>query len=276
MVNDDCARMYLDLMKRCLTNIIYSEHEHTDFMPGNKLKRLFFRKLIMPLFRKSNAKVIRYYDYDERIRALGFDWPPMAHTMIGLKRLDNLQHCVMEVVKDNVLGDLIETGVWRGGASIFMRAILKAYGVTDRKVWVADSFEGLPKPDETGYPQDKGDNLYANKYLAVSLEQVKKNFQRYGLLDDQVVFLKGWFKDSLPNAPLERIAVARLDGDMYQSTMDALNNLYHKISPGGFVIIDDYALKGANAAVRDFRIKHAIDEKIIAIEGTGVYWRKAG
>lgn len=273
MINNNCAEMYLDLMKRCLTNIIYSEHEHTDFMPGNKLKRFLFQKIIIPLFEKSNAKVIRYYDYDENMRVLGFDWPQMAHTMIGLKRLDNLQYCVTEVIKNNIPGDLIETGVWRGGASIFMRAILKAYGVTDRKVWVADSFEGLPRPEE-GYPQDKGDKHYMNQYLAVSLNQVKKNFQKYGLLDDQVVFLKGWFKDTLPGAPLGRIAVARLDGDMYQSTMDALNNLYHKISPGGFIIIDDYALKGANAAVHDFRIRHAVKEEIIAIEGTGVYWRK--
>mgnify|MGYP003393518046 CR=1 FL=1 len=224
---------------------------------------------------KIKAKFIRCNDYNESMRILGCDWPPMAHTMIGIRGLDNLQHCVVEVIKNNIPGDLIETGIWRGGATIFMRAILKAYGVGNRKVWVADSFEGLPKPDEIRYPHDKGDKLYMEQFLAVPVEQVKKNFQKYGLLDSQVIFLKGWFKDTLPSAPIQKLAVARLDGDMYQSTMDALNSLYHRISAGGFIIIDDYGLKGAKAAVDDFRKEHAISDEMIAIEGTRVYWKKS-
>ena len=281
--------LYLDLLKRCLVNTIYSDYEyfeivpyyeHFEVMPYNKTKRFFFQKLFMPLLRKilrkSNAKVIIPYNYDENKRTLGLDWPPMAHTMIGLKRLDNLQYCVEEVIKNNIPGDLIETGIWRGGATIFMRAILKAYGVTDRKVWVADSFEGLPKADEEKYPQDKGDMHHTNKYLAVSMEQVKQNFQKYGLLDKQVYFLKGWFKDTLPNAPIQKLAVVRLDGDIYESTMDALKNLYHKLSVGGFIIIDDYSLKGTKAAVavHDFRKERGINEEIIVIEGAGAYWQK--
>ena len=103
-------------------------------------------------------------------REEGYDWPSLAHTMIGVKRLNNLQHCVEEVIKNGVPGDFIETGVWRGGASIFMRSILLAYGVTDRKVWVADSFEGLPEPDAEKYPADKGDLHHKQPALAISLE----------------------------------------------------------------------------------------------------------
>lgn len=114
-----------------------------------------------------------------------------ADTMIGLKRLDNIQFCVENVLKDNIQGDLIETGVWRGGACIFMRAILAAYGITDRRVFVADSFEGLPKLDEKEYPQDKEDKLCIERFLSLSKEEVENNFRRYGLLDEQVVFLKG-------------------------------------------------------------------------------------
>lgn len=270
--------LYLDLLKRCLTNMIYSDYEYFEFMPCKKLRVFLFQKLLMPLLRKtlekSNAKVIIPYSYDENRRILGFDWPPTAHTMIGLKRLDNIQYCVEEVIMNNIPGDLIEAGVWRGGATIFMRAILKAHGVTDRKVWVADSFEGLPKPDEKKYPQDKGDMHYAINFLAVSMEIVKQNFQKYGLLDEQVCFLKGFFKDTLPNAPIKKLAVMRLDGDMYESTMDVLKNLYHKLSVGGFIIIDDYILKGANSAVHDFRKERGINEKIILIEGEGAYWQK--
>ena len=76
--------------------------------------------------------------------------------------------------------------------------------------------------------------------LAVPEEEVKANFRRYGLLDDQVRFLPGWFKDTLQDAPIDRIAVLRLDGDLYESTIQALDALYPRVSPGGFCIIDDY------------------------------------
>jgi hypothetical protein len=202
-------------------------------------------------------------------------WPIVAHTMIGLKRLDNLQFCIEEVISNGVTGDLIETGVWRGGATIFMRAVLKAYGVSDRCVWVADSFEGLPPPDTGKYPYDAGDTLYKARELVVSLEEVKTNFERYGLLDDQVRFLKGWFRDTLPVAPIQRLAVLRLDGDMYESTMDALVNLYPKLSEGGYVIVDDYGcIPACRRAVQDYRSATSIIEEIRAIDWTGIFWQK--
>jgi len=195
--------------------------------------------------------------------------------MIGLKRLDNLEFCIEQVITNGVVGDFIETGVWRGGATIFMRAVLKAYGVTDRCVWVADSFEGLPPPNTGKYPYDAGDRLHEATQLAVSLEQVKANFDRYGLLDNQVRFLKGWFRDTLPAAPIERLAVLRLDGDMYQSTMDALVNLYPKVSQGGYVIVDDYgAIPACRQAVNDYRSANGITEEIRDIDWTGIFWQK--
>jgi hypothetical protein len=195
--------------------------------------------------------------------------------MIGLKRLDNLQFCIEEAITNGVAGDLIETGVWRGGATIFMRAVLRAYGITDRCVWVADSFEGLPPPDTTKYPCDAGDTLHQARELAVSLEEVKANFERYGLLDDQVCFLKGWFRDALPVALIQRLAVLRLDGDMYESTMDALVNLYPKLSEGGYVIVDDYsAIPACRQAVQEYRSANGISEEIREIDWTGVFWQK--
>jgi hypothetical protein len=196
--------------------------------------------------------------------------------MIGLRRLDNLQTCVEDVLRRGVPGDLIETGVWRGGATILMRAVLKAHGVTDRAVWVADSFEGLPPPDTTKYPQDAGIELHRFRYLAVSLEQVQANFAAYGLLDGQVRFLKGWFCDTLPACPVERLAVLRLDGDLYESTMDALVHLYPKLSVGGYLIVDDYgAVEACRRAVHDYRDRQGIRDEIQAIDGSGVYWRRA-
>jgi O-methyltransferase len=213
----------------------------------------------------------------ERIRRQGGAWPRMAHTMIGFKRLSNLQFCVEDVIARGVPGDLIETGVWRGGACILMRAILKAHGVVDRQVWVADSFEGLPRPSADKYPADAGVRLHTAKALAVSVEEVKANFKEYGLLDDQVRFLKGWFRDSLPAAPIKRLAVLRLDGDMYESTMDALVNLYPRLAAGGYLIVDDYgAVPSCREAIEDFRREHGITEAIREIDWSGVYWQRAG
>jgi O-methyltransferase len=195
--------------------------------------------------------------------------------MVGLKRLDNLQYCITEVLRKNIPGDLIETGVWRGGATILMRAVLKAYGDRNRCVWVADSFEGLPKPDGR-YQQEVGDLHWTYKsVLGVSLEQVKANFARYGLLDEQVHFLAGWFKDTLPTAPISQLAILRLDGDIYSSTMDALQNLYPKLSPGGYAIIDDYGWSPlCKQAVDDFRADRKVKEPLERIDWSGVFWEK--
>jgi O-methyltransferase len=193
--------------------------------------------------------------------------------MIGTARMRNLRTLTQRVLDENIPGDLIETGVWRGGACIYMRGILAAAGDTKRRVFVADSFRGLPPPNETTYPADAGDPHHTFPQLAICRTEVEANFRRYGLLDDQVIFLEGWFKDTLPTAPIDQLAVLRLDGDMYESTMDALNALYGKVSPGGFVIVDDYVLKACNAAVEDFRRQQGISAPMHEVDGAAVWWQ---
>ncbi len=142
-------------------------------------------------------------------------------------------------------------------------------------VWAADSFEGLPPPNAEAFPADAGDNHHALDELAVSLEQVQTNFRRYGLLDGRVKFLKGYFKDTLANAPIGPIAVLRLDGDMYESTIQALAPLYPKLSPGGFLIVDDYhAVPACARAVDDYRREHGITEPLTEIDGSAIFWRR--
>ena len=265
--------LYLDLLKKSLTFWLW---DGADGSIPNPVGKSLVRRAL------GKAKKVLAGDDSQtpavtaqQLRLEGRDWPMLAHTMIGLKRMENLQFCLEDVIKKGVPGDVIETGVWRGGATIFMRGILKAYGVKDRRVWVADSFEGLPPPDAEKYPDDAGDPHHTLTFLRISLEQVKANFERYGLLDDQVRFLKGWFKDTLSSAPIERLAVARLDGDMYESTMDALTPLYPKLSPGGYLIVDDYgAVPACRRAVEDYRQAHGIKEPIQDIDGLGVFWQK--
>jgi O-methyltransferase len=238
------------LLKRCLLNLIYPEAEGI-YAAGGPLGL--------------------------RLRLEGRDWPPFAHTMIGRLRLDNLQDCAEAVLRDVVPGDFLEAGVWRGGAGIFLRGVLRAYGVQDRCVWLADSFAGLPPPDPDRYPADAGLNLHQFPELAVSQDAVRANFRRYDLLDDQVRFLPGWFRDTLPTAPVERLALLRIDADLYESTIDALTHLYPKLSPGGFIIIDDYGFVAAcRQAVTDYRQAHHIEEPIVPIDWTGAYWRRTG
>jgi len=170
---------------------------------------------------------------------------------------------------------MIETGVWRGGACILMRAILKAHDIRDRKVYAADSFEGLPPPDPMRYPLDRGSKFHEQRGFAVSLDEVRRNFEAYGLLDNQVKFVKGWFRETLPKLTGHIWSVIRLDGDMYQSTMEALESLYPDLSTGGFIIIDDFgAVPGCRQAVLDYRQRHHIREEIHEIDWEAVFWRR--
>jgi O-methyltransferase len=281
-------------MKRCLIDSIYLDDPLADFVlyrekvTTRAWKRMAVRTLQSLLSRyrlrlvephpvpwaSDYAKLDRSAKRDLRERGLG--WPSRAHTFLSIDRLDNIQHCVETVVRDGVSGDLIETGVWRGGACIFMRAILKACGDNTRTVWLADSFEGLPPPNLAAYPADTGDRHFLwSEAFAVSRAEVEQNFRRYGLLDEQVQFIEGWFKDTLPDAPIKKLAVLRLDGDMYEATMQALTSLYDRLSLGGFVIVDDYYLEACAKAIHDFRTTRGISDKIKNIDNRGVFWRRS-
>jgi O-methyltransferase len=201
--------------------------------------------------------------YDEERRFGGGDYPETAFTMIGINKINHLRKLCEDVIENKIPGDFIETGVWRGGSCIFMNAILKYYSIKDKTVWVADSFEGLPKPNAEKYPKDAGDVHHElSDHLAISLDSVKENFKKFDLLNEQVKFLKGFFSETLPTAPIEKLSILRLDGDMYESTMDGLVNLYPKLSVGGYIIIDDWGLQACKDAINDYRAEHNITEEI--------------
>lgn len=249
----EATELYLDLLKRSLTNTLYEAEPNADGDQSSYVREFVHHYIDAP-----------------------------AVSMLPLARMTNLQECVVDVLRRQVPGDLIETGVWRGGATIFMRAILKVYGVTDRRVWVADSFEGLPEPDPERFPIESKfyrdplmNEFYKN--FAASLPDVKRNFAAYGLLDNQVEFLHGWFKDTLPQAPIAKLAVMRLDGDYYESTMDALTNLYDKLSVGGYVVIDDYgqdAWTNCRQAVDEFRSRHGITDENLRVDSSCYFWQR--
>jgi O-methyltransferase len=235
---------------------------------------LLIRALVNTLYGDPNIDHWHDRVFDPALREEGKDWPRDAHTMVGLARLRNLRDLAERCLAEGVPGDFIETGIWRGGCCILLRGLLAAHGDPSRRLYAADPFRGLP-PASGRYPADIGDALHTFDDLAVSLDTVQANFARYGLLDDRTVFLEGLFQDTLPQLHGERFALIRLDGDMYESTIVALDHLYPQLSPGGYVIIDDYgAIAACRQAVTDFRSRYGIDTEINRVDWTGVWWRK--
>jgi O-methyltransferase len=240
--------LYLDLLIKVLTNTIYEDPSTNPENTG---------------------------PFQSELRLEGRDWPAAAHTMIGVRRLDNVRCLAQRVIDEGIPGDFAEAGIWRGGCCILMRGILAAYAIEDRKVYAIDSFQGLPPPRPEVFPHDEGMNLQVFAELAVSLDQVKANFARYGLLDDQVIFVKGAFQDTLPSLDAGPFALLRLDGDLYESTYVALQALYPKLSPGGFVILDDVNyLPSCRQAVMDYRSAMGITVEMHDVDWNAGWWQK--
>jgi|SRR5947209_11893461 len=210
-------------------------------------------------------------------RVEGMDWPVHGLTMTGLRRLDDLQGCVESVVDEEIDGDLIETGSWRGGSSMLMRATLDSLGARERKVYVADSFAGFPTAEQSPptYPQTCGPYFTGFELLTAPLDEVRASFRRLGL-EASVEFVPGLFEQTLPSLRGHSWSLIRLDGDTYDATMLALRCLYDGLSPGGYVIVDDYgALEECRTAVTEFRAQRNISQPLTQIDFTCVRWQRA-
>jgi O-methyltransferase len=259
--DDEALRAsYLDLLKLTLCDLVGAS---TQTISWTGDRRVFSREL----------------SGDDQMawRAAGRDWPLNALTMVGLRRLDDLQASVESVVADGVEGDLVEAGAWRGGASILMRATLDTLGAHERTVWVADSFQGFPAPEADGDEEDRAletDMSAAYDYLAASLEEVQGYFDRFGCVEG-VRFVPGFFEDTMPELRGRRWSVVRLDGDTYKATWLTLEALYPGLSVGGYLVLDDYCfLSACRRAVDDFRREHGITEPIEQIDWNGARWRR--
>jgi O-methyltransferase len=253
-------RAYLDLLKLCLCDLA-GPRVRAVFLAdddGDSTKQAYVREL----------------DEGELgLRVEGVDWPYNGLTMVGLRRLNDLQECVETVIAEEVPGDLIETGTWRGGAAMMMRATLDSLGAFSRTLLVADSFQGLPAPDDA-FPEDRDLDLSGVDYLAVAEDEVRGNFERFGL-SEGVEFVPGFFEQTLPALSDRSFALIRLDGDTYEATWVALESLYPGLAPGGFAVIDDYGMiEECAAAVDEFRRRHGISSPVERVDGACVRWRK--
>jgi O-methyltransferase len=253
---------YLALLKLCLCDLTGAS---TREVTSDRDKRLFSRELTG--------------EDQLRSRVEGRDWPLDGLTMVGLRRLDDLQRCVDLVVRDGVEGDLIEAGAWRGGASILIRATLDSLGADQRTLWVADSFQGFPVPDDGDIPADREleSHMREIQFPVSTLETVRGYFARFGC-ERGVRFVAGFFEDTMAELRGRRWSLVRLDADTYKATKLALKALYPGLAMGGYLILDDYfhplLPEGCRRAVDDFRREQGILEPIVQIDWTGARWRR--
>lgn len=261
--------LYLDLLARTLTGMT---REDPPIDPWHGVLKDASGRLVDPTqATTAGVYTVEPGPYRADVRELGQDWPATAETMIGLRRLHHLGALVEDVLVNCIEGDLLEAGVWRGGACIYMRAVLKAFR-DSRQVYVCDSFQGLPPPARA---QDAGDHHSAYPPLSVSQREVAANFERYGLLDGQVTFVPGFFAETMPRLLVPKLALLRLDGDMYGSTMDVLQYMYPRLSVGGYCVIDDFNLPAVREALYDYwRVVNLPPPNVESIDNNGVFWKK--
>ncbi len=236
---------YIDLIKRSITNYGY--------LGGD-----------VPF---ENYRCVVHYELTEAKWKID----PVARpiTLLSKKQLDLVEQCVLSVEARGVHGDFIEAGIWRGGVIILMRALLAAHNIGNRKVVAADSFTGIPKNARAlNDPVDQ----WRDRWVA-PIDEVKQNIARFGLLDDRVAFLPGFFADTLPHLGEQKFALMRLDSDSYDSVEESLVYLYPRLSPGGIVIIDDWHLVGCKTAVMNYRARHNVGEEI-KVYDSNAYWIK--
>jgi len=234
---------YLELLKRFIINSVY--HPNKDVTEGR----------IWP------------------------DFPVMS--MIGMPRLDNIQKLALDCLSNNIKGDFIEAGIWKGGAIALMAGILNITKTKNRRVIGVDSFEGIPPAKPDIYPADAV-HLGCEKIeilLNNSLEEVKGYISRMGLDEgNNIQLIKGWFSEALPDLVRNgaEFALVRIDGDTYESTIQALENLEPCTTQGGYIIIDDYySWDGCKKATEDYRLSKVITSPLITVDWTCAYWKKA-
>jgi hypothetical protein len=270
------ARLYLDLLKKCLTRQLFDDDDFDVTPRSSGLRGLLARGGVAWLASRE-LKLVRRGQTDLEDKLEGLGRPAKAETMMGGRRLDFLERAILQVIAEGVPGDFFEAGCWRGGGAIFMLGALEALGQTDRRVWAADSFDGYPEPTAASGPIDRA--LWARRdYFAVTRADFDRNVERYGVGRERLRVVEGFFDRSLPGAGVERLALIRIDIDGYEGTRAVLDELYPKLSPGGFVIVDELEVPGCKRAIDEHFARTGRREQIVPVpqrRPKAAYWRKS-
>ena len=196
------------------------------------------------LLQKCRSGSMRYLRLLKDLLSGGMQHPERSRLR---KRLDTIQTLIENALGESITGDVLQAGVSRGETAIFMRAVLEANSDKSRRVWVADSH---------------------------FTQEVRNSFRHYGLLDDRIIFVEGYFSDTLATCHVDKISVLCVNVSAYDATYTALESLYERVSPNGFVIIQKCGSSAScSSAVEKFRSTHSITEPLSRIDDAAFYWR---
>ncbi len=184
------------------------------------------------------------------------------YTMTSMERQFALFNSVEYIVNNKIRGDIVECGVWKGGSVMLILETLKLLGVSDRQVFLYDTFSGMSRPSDKDVrynevvAQEKWQSTQngdINEWCYASLEEVSSNILKVGYPEKNLHYIVGRVEDTLPKSIPNKIALLRLDTDWYESTLHEMNHLYPRLRKGGVLLIDDYGCwKGARTAVDEY------------------------
>lgn len=190
------------------------------------------------------------------------------YTMTSVERMYALYNSVIYIIKNNIEGDFIECGVWKGGSTMMIAYILKKYNINDRKIFLYDTFEGMVEPTDKDINLTSSMNTYKywknknkndfNEWCYSSIEEVKINMEKTRYFTENIFYVKGKVENTLPLNKHSNISLLRLDTDWYESTKSELNHLFPKLSKNGVLIIDDYGTWGGCKLAVDEYFKNDI------------------
>ena len=172
-----------------------------------------------------------------------------ADTYTSVERMQPLWESVRHVVRRGIPGAIVECGVWRGGSAVLCARALQGEGVTDRDLYLYDTYEGMVEPTDKDV-NHKGETAHSkwerdqaddhNEWCYAALDVVRANMARTGYPAERIHYVEGKVEDTIPGVAPEQVALLRLDTDLYESTLHELQHLWPRLSPGGILIIDDY------------------------------------
>lgn len=196
-------------------------------------------------------------------------------TMTSIERMYGLFNAVRYVSQSNVAGDIVETGVWRGGSSMLIAETLRSMGDDTRTIWLYDTYEGMAEPTELDVAHDgqsaKKQFEITPDWCAASVEEVTANMAATGYPEERFRFVKGLVQDTIPNAGApDSIALLRLDTDWYESSKHELENLYPRLTSGGVLVLDDYGhWAGVRKSVDEYLSEHGVKAMLQRLDYAG-------
>ena len=269
-----------NVLKKCLA-FFEKVLPETTFTKFYNFAFPMYRKVICFYYWLVTVLVYKWLD-KEKYKMRTRIYSVLPYTMVGLNGLAVTYNTCIEMNKKNIEGDFVELGVARGGCAALMgEAVFNESISVKRKLWLFDSYEGLPEPTEEDFKDNKTGN-HARPLPKGScfgaLEEVQNlMFNVKYFPKEKIKFIKGWFDKTVPveRDNIEKIAVLRIDGDWYESVKTCLDGLYDKVSTGGVIISDDYqSCYGAEKAVNEFIEKRNLNVKVILDGRGGCYWYK--